>query len=92
MTEPALPAQRLLTGPEKAAALLLMVGPPAAARLLKHLDQPDLRIVVRAAAGLGSVPPAMLDRLAEEFAGEFAGGLHLTGSRHQGTCKRRQLA
>jgi flagellar motor switch protein FliG len=37
-------AERILNGPEKAAALLLMMGPPTAARLLKHLDQPDLRI------------------------------------------------
>ena len=33
--------ERVLSGPEKAAALLLMMGKPPAARLLKHFDQPD---------------------------------------------------
>ncbi len=49
MAEPLTRGERLLSGPEKAAALLLMLGPPTAGRLLKHFDQPDLR--VRGASG-----------------------------------------
>ena len=43
MSEPMIEGERLLSGPEKAAALLLMMGKPPAARLLKHFDPPDLR-------------------------------------------------
>ena len=55
MLEAAISGERMLTGPEKAAALLLMMGKPPAARLLKLFDQPDLQAVARAAAGLGAV-------------------------------------
>ncbi len=83
MPEPAIAGGRILNGPEKAAALLLMMGNPPATRLVKHLDQPDLRVLARAAAGLGPVAPSTLDRLVEEFAGDFAGGVHLTGDAGQ---------
>jgi flagellar motor switch protein FliG len=79
----AFPHERILSGPEKAAAVLLMLGAPTAGRLLKHLDQPDLRIVARAAAGLGAVPPAALERLAEEFAADFSSGANLLGDASQ---------
>ncbi len=72
-------AERLLTGPEKAATLLLALGPAMAGRLLKHLDPPDLRSVTRAAAGLGAVAPAMLDVLVDEFAECFSAGMSLLG-------------
>ncbi len=51
MSEAAVGGERELSGPEKAAALLLMMGKPPAARLLKQFDQPDLRAVALAAAG-----------------------------------------
>jgi flagellar motor switch protein FliG len=72
-------AERALTGPEKAAALLLMLGNPPAARLLKHLEQPDLRAVARAAAGLGAIAPTALDRLVEQFTADFSAGANLMG-------------
>jgi flagellar motor switch protein FliG len=56
MSEAAISSDRELSGPEKAAALLLMMGKPPAARLLKQFDQPDLRAVALAAAGLGAIP------------------------------------
>jgi flagellar motor switch protein FliG len=79
MPEPAIREERILNGPEKAAALLLMMGAPPAARLLKQFDQPDLRAVARAAAGLGAVPATTLDRLVEEFAADFSVGAELLG-------------
>src|SRR5208337_4515623 len=87
-TDPAMPetviaGERVLTGPQKAAALLLMLGPPTAGRLLRHFDQPDLRAVVRAAAGLGTVAPSTLDRLVEEFADDFSAGNNLLGDAGQ---------
>jgi flagellar motor switch protein FliG len=79
MSETMIQADRTLSGPEKAAALLLMMGKPPAARLLKHFDPPDLRIVARAAAGLGAVAPTLLDRIVEEFAADFSAGANLLG-------------
>ena len=63
---------RVLSGPEKAAALLLMLGAATAGRLLKHFDPPDIKVVARAAAGLGAVAPVTLDRLVEEFSADFS--------------------
>jgi flagellar motor switch protein FliG len=79
MPEPGGCGERALSGPEKAAALLLLMGKPPAARLLKQFDQPDLRAVVQAAAGLGAIPAATLDRLVEEFAAGFSAGADLLG-------------
>src|SRR5580692_12798917 len=77
MLEAAIGGERALTGPEKAAAFLLMMGKPPAARLLKQFDQPDLQAVARAAAGLGAIPASTLDRLVEEFATDFSAGADL---------------
>ena len=77
MLEAAISGERMLTGPEKAAALLLMMGKPPAARLLKQFDQPDLQVVARAAAGLGDISAATLDRLVDEFATDFSAGADL---------------
>lgn len=79
MPEPAIAGERVLSGPEKAATLLLMLGPPNAGRLLKRFDEPDLRAVVRAAACLGAVAPAALERLVDEFAADFSAGTNLLG-------------
>jgi flagellar motor switch protein FliG len=79
MPEEAIGGERALTGPEKAAALLLMMGKPPAARLLKQFDEPDLRAVARAAAGLGVISATTLDRLVDEFVADFSAGADLLG-------------
>jgi flagellar motor switch protein FliG len=76
-------SERELSGAEKAAALLLLMGKPPAARLLKQFDEPDLRAVAQAAAGLGAIPAATLDRLVEEFAAGFSAGVDLLGDAGQ---------
>ncbi len=83
MSEAAISGERELSGPEKAAALLLMMGKPPAARLLKQFDQPDLRAVALAAASLGAIPATMLDRLVEEFVTDFSAGADLLGDADQ---------
>ena len=83
MPEAAISGERALTGPEKAAALLLMMGKPPAARLLKQFDQPDLQAVARAAAGLGAIPATTLDRLVDEFVADFSVGADLLGDAGQ---------
>ncbi len=83
MSEAAISGERELSGPEKAAALLLMMGKPPAARLLKQFDQPDLRAVALAAAGLGAIPATTLDRLVEEFTTDFSASADLLGDTGQ---------
>ena len=79
MAEPISNGERFFSGPERAAALLLMLGAPAAGRLLKRFDQPDLKVLARAAAGLGAVSLAALERLVEAFAVDFSAGSNLLG-------------
>ena len=83
MAEAAISGERELSGPEKAAALLLMMGKPPAARLLKQFDQPDLRAVALAAAGLGAIPATTLDQLVEEFVTDYSAGADLLGDAGQ---------
>lgn len=64
-----------LKGVEKAAALLLTMGKPLAARLLKHFDANELKQITRVVAELGAVTVPTLEGLVEEFAGQFANGV-----------------
>jgi flagellar motor switch protein FliG len=83
MSEATISGERELSGPEKAAALLLMMGKPPAARVLKQFDQPDLRAVALAAAGLGAIPATTLDQLVDEFVTDFSTGADLLGDAGQ---------
>ena len=44
---------RSLSGSEKVAALLLVMGKPLASRLLGHFDAGELKVITRSAAALG---------------------------------------
>ena len=83
MPEAAIGGERTLSGPEKAAAILLVMGKPPAARLLKQFDEPDLKALARAAAGLGVIPATTLDRLVDEFVADFSAGADLLGDAGQ---------
>ncbi len=83
MPEAAIGGERALSGPEKAAALLLVMGKPPAARLLKQFDEPDLKALARAAAGLGVISATTLDRLVDEFVADFSVGAGLLGDAGQ---------
>ena len=76
-------AYRSLNGPEKVAALLLVMGKPLASRLLGHFEPAELKVITRSAAQLGSVPIELLEDLVEEFAGEFSNGIELRGTADQ---------
>jgi len=67
-------------GHEKAAALLLAMGSDKATRVLKHFDNDEMRMIIRAAADLGTVPANELDALIEEFIDLFSGGVNLFGT------------
>lgn len=83
MPEAAIGGERALTGPEKAAALLIAMGKPPAARLIKLFDPPDVQAVARAAASLGAISAAALDRLVDEFTAGFSAGADLIGDAGQ---------
>ena len=74
---------RPLQGPEKVAALLLVMGKPLASKLLGHFDPDELKIITRSAAELGSVPIDVLEDLVEEFADDFSKEVELQGSSDQ---------
>ena len=82
--KPAMPGipKRVLTGRDKVAALLLAMGKPFAARVLKHFEEDEIKTVAESAAMLGTVPRRMLDDLITEFTATIDDGtdLHATAA------------
>jgi flagellar motor switch protein FliG len=72
-----------MTGPEKAAAILLTLGKPGSAQLMKHLTHAELRVVTLAAARLGAIPSSKVEELVHEFSADFAAGANLLGDASQ---------
>ena len=67
-------------GTDRVAALLMVMGKPMAARLMKHFEADEIKKVTRSIADLRSVPPQQLETLVEDFASQFAGGANLLGT------------
>jgi flagellar motor switch protein FliG len=67
-------------GTDRVAALLMVMGKPMAARLMKHFEADEIKKVTRSIAELRSVPPQQLETLVEDFASQFAGGANLLGT------------
>lgn len=59
--------QRALTGDEKAAVLLLALGPDFGRPVLEELDEMEIRVLSRAMVRLGPITQRMLDELLSEF-------------------------
>eukprot|EP00873_Tetraselmis_striata_P031251 jgi/Tetstr1/451515/TSEL_038551.t1 len=59
--------QRQMRGDEKAAALLLALGPDFGRPILEELDEIEIRILSRAMVRLGAITQQMLDELLAEF-------------------------
>jgi flagellar motor switch protein FliG len=59
--------QRVLTGDEKAAVLLLALGPDFGRPILQELDEMEVKLLSRAMVRLGPITTAMLDELFVEF-------------------------
>ncbi|MDQ0326292.1 flagellar motor switch protein FliG [Rhodopseudomonas julia] len=74
------PAMRPLQGPDRVAALLMAMGKPAAARVMKHFDPDEIKVITRSVATLKSVPPQQIEQLIEEFASNFLNGAQLVGT------------
>lgn len=79
-------AALMLSGPQKAAALLVAIGRPAAARLLKHFQPDDLRLLASQARKLDPISPTDFEGLVKEFEDAFADGASLSeaGMRFEG--------
>ncbi|MCS6891454.1 MAG: flagellar motor switch protein FliG [Rhodovarius sp.] len=71
---------RTLTGPEKAAALMLALGEDNAAPLFARMHEDEIRDLSLAMSRLGTLPSAVVERLLEEFAQELGQTGHLVGT------------
>ena len=72
-----------LNGAQKAAAILLALGKPAATQLMRRLTHSELRTVTIAAARLGSIATSGIEALVEEFTELFSVGVALLGDETQ---------
>lgn len=69
-----------LNSVEKVVVLLLALGKGRAAKVLKHFDGEELQLLARSAAHLGTISPGELEKLVEEFAQRFSGGVNFVGT------------
>ena len=59
---------RTLTGPEKAAIMMLSLGEEHAAKLFQHMDDEEIKELSQTMANLGTVSANLIERLFVEFA------------------------
>ena len=59
--------RRSLSGPEKAAILLIAVGDELAATILKELDDAEIQRIASYMSSMGSIPKKLVEEVAEEF-------------------------
>lgn len=69
-----------LTRAQKAAAILVAMGKPAASRLLKFFKQEELKSLIEGARQLKTIPQSELERIVSEFEAEFTEGVGLLDS------------
>jgi flagellar motor switch protein FliG len=71
---------RGLTGPQKAAVLMLALSEEQCARLLGMMHEDEIKEVSSAMAQLGGVQSDVVERLCNEFTESLSGAGHLVGS------------
>jgi flagellar motor switch protein FliG len=71
---------RALTGPEKAALLVLAIGEEHAAKLITLMDEEEIKEISAIMANLGMVSAALVERLFIEFSEQISGTGSLVGS------------
>jgi flagellar motor switch protein FliG len=69
-----------MTGPRKAATLMLALGEEQAAKIFAQLHEDEIRDLSLAMAALGTVPAAQVEEVAREFADMLGRTGHLVGS------------
>ncbi len=60
-------ADRRLVGRQRAAGLLIALGPDVSAKILGHLREEEIEVLAREITNMGSVPPELRDELLQEF-------------------------
>ncbi len=76
-TAPKVP--RKLTGPEKAAVVLLVIGDKYGGPVWNGFDDDEIRIVSLAMSGLGNLESSEVEELLMEFVGKMSAGGAVTG-------------
>jgi len=71
---------RSISGPEKAAILLMSLGEEQAAKLFGQMDDEEIKEVSQVMAGLGTVSSNIVERLFVEFAEQLSSTGSLVGS------------
>ena len=72
--------QRTLQGDEKAAALMLALGPDHGKPIFDEMDEHEIKALSRAMVKLGPITPRMLDELMSEFVSSIASNGALLGN------------
>jgi flagellar motor switch protein FliG len=78
--KPPAPQAATLSGAEKVAVLLLALGKPRAAKLLKRFDPEELKVLTQLAGDLAPIGASDLEVLVEEFAQKFSSGITFVGT------------
>jgi len=71
---------RSLTGPEKAAVLLLAIGEDQAMKLFGHMDDEEIKEISQVMANLGTVSSTIIEKLFVEFADQLSSTGSLVGT------------
>jgi flagellar motor switch protein FliG len=71
---------RSLTGPQKAAIMMMSVGPEQAAKMLSMMEDDEIRELSQTMANLGTISAHMVERLFVDFADAISNTGSLTGS------------
>ncbi len=71
---------RSLTGPEKAAIMVLAMGEDNAVKLFGHMDDEEIREISQTMANLGTINANLVERLFVEFAEQLSSTGSLVGS------------
>lgn len=71
---------RSLTGPEKAAVLLLAIGEEQAMKVFGHMDDEEIKEISQVMANLGTVSSSIIEKLFVEFADQLSSTGSLVGT------------
>jgi len=71
---------RSLTGPEKAAVLLLAIGEDQAMKVFSHMDDEEIKEISQVMANLGTVSSSIIEKLFVEFADQLSSTGSLVGT------------
>ena len=71
---------RSLTGPEKAALLVMSIGEDYAARLFTTMEDDEIKEISQVMANLGTVSSQIIERLFVEFADQISSTGSLVGN------------